>query len=103
MGGTVTTSPSDLAVWDAETSFGFDYTLHFGGTVEFTDFTVTTGHSVTQDMFQRQLSLSPFSQAYLAASVQGVPALTLVPIPEPSVAALSSLMLACAAARLNLI
>ena len=92
MESTIMTSPSDLTAWDSETSFGFDQVFHFAGIAEFTGFTVTTGHSVTQDEYDRQTPMSPFDHAYLNGSSGNLNGgLTLVPIPEPSVAALAVL------------
>jgi hypothetical protein len=90
MSGTVSIpwAQSDQS-WDSETGFGLDVDFWFGGTVEFTSFTVSEAHYVSLDMYQRQLLLSPFVSAYLdggSAQVRG--GLTLVPIPEPGAVAL---------------
>jgi hypothetical protein len=102
MASTLSGSLSD-PVWQSETGFGFDHHYQFGGIVEFTALTVTTPWGATLEEYQRQLPPSPFSGAYLNGSSGNLNGgLTLVPIPEPSVAALNVLMLACAGLRLNL-
>ena len=90
MAGNVIYSYSDPGM-DSETGFGFDHHYTFDRTVEFTDLTVTMPHLGSIDAYARQLPLSPFSQAYFDASALSDPALTLVPIPEPGVAALVGL------------
>ena len=101
MASTVTDSISE---WDSETAFGSDHHYQFGALVEFTALTVSASHYVSLDMYQRQLPLDPFTQAFLDGSTgQLNGGLTLVPIPEPGFATLNVLMLACAGIRLNLI
>ena len=86
--------------WDSETGFGFDDHFSFGATLDFSSLTITIGHSVTQDMYQRQLLPSPFSQAYLdGGSGLQSGGLSLVPIPEPSVLAFAVLWFGVASYR----
>ena len=78
--------------WDSETGFGFDLRPSFDRAVEFTDCTVTMAYGVTQDEYNRQAPLDHFSLAYLNGSSGNLNGgLTLVLIPEPSVAALAVL------------
>ena len=102
MASTVTDSLSD-PVWTSSTAFGFDHHYQFGNTVEFTALTLTVGYAVLLSDYEAQAPLAQFTQAYFDGQSQISPALTLVPIPEPSVAALNVLMLACAGIRFNLI
>jgi hypothetical protein len=93
MGNTVSTplASNSNQTWDSETGLGFHDTFQFGGNVEFTGFTVRVAHSVLQGEYGRQLSLSSFDHAYLDGQSQASPALTLVPIPEPGIAAFAGL------------
>ena len=103
LSSTVTEQVLTDPTWDGANCFGFDAHFNFGGVVEFTDLTVTTGHACwSLSEYQAQAPLGSFSQAYFDASALVPPGLTLVPIPEPSVAVLNVLMLACAGLRLNL-
>jgi hypothetical protein len=90
MGSAVHNSLYDPS-YDSETSFGFRDTFYFGGVVEFKELNVSVSHAVLLDEYQRQLPLNSFEQAYLdggSGQVRG--GLTLVPVPEPGVAVLTS-------------
>ena len=88
MENTVSLSPSYEQLGDAETAFYIDAHFQFGGAVEFTSLTVDNGHYVSLDMYLRHLPLGPFSQAYLDGSSGHLNGgLSLVPIPEPNMAA----------------
>jgi hypothetical protein len=92
MSGTATANNNASVIDSVEGDLGFEYSWTFDRIVEFTSFNVTTPCSATLDAYQRQTPLSTFSGAYMDGSMgQLSGGLTLILVPEPSIAAFAML------------